>query len=332
MSRLPLQTLPAFQAVARRQNLRAAAEALHLTPGAISQQIRLLETQLGFALFERRGRRLVINPAGAALQRAVDAALDRLQDGVRAAAAAAHGAELTLRITLLPSFAQRWLMPRIQRWRERHPDLPVELHASQQLVDLQRDGFHAALRQGGGVWRGLQSEQLVDSPLIAVGSPAAARRLAGRHTDALAGEPLLGLAAMWERWFALDGCHPAVQPVASFNDAGLMLQAAEQDIGIGLSRELYAADALRRGSLVRLSPLALVDETADRFWLVHPPELAGWPPLEALRAWLREELARSRDGLPAGSATTPVSFSATPAAGSAAAPRTGSRSRGRSAG
>ena len=192
MARLPLHVLPAFRAVAQLQNLRAAAETLHLTHSAVSQQIRLLEEQLGFELFDRRGRRVVLNGAGAALLAAVEPALARLDDGVRAAQAASAGAKDRIRITLLPSFAQRWLLPRVAKWREQHPDIAIELNASQQVVDLHREGFHAALRQGKGEWRGLVSERLIDSPLIAVGSPAAARRLSGRETVSLADEPLLG--------------------------------------------------------------------------------------------------------------------------------------------
>jgi len=291
--RIPLQTLPAFRAVARSQNLRLAAEELHLTHSAVSQQIKLLEEQIGFEVFDRRGRRVVLNTAGEALQRAVEAALERLDDGLRAATALAAGESQRIRITLLPSFAQRWLLPRMARWRERHPDIALEVHTSQQIVDLQREGFHAALRQGGGQWRGLVAERLIDSPLIAVGSPAAARRLQGRGAAALAEEPLIGYPEHWERFFALGGCRVTVNPVASFNDAGLMLQAAEQGIGITLARELLAADTIREGRLVRLSPLAVPDDQAYAFWLAHPPELSDWPPMQALRAWLHDELARS---------------------------------------
>jgi LysR family glycine cleavage system transcriptional activator len=88
-----------------------------------------------------------------------------------------------------------------------------------------------------------------------------------------------------------------VNPVATFNDAGLMLQAAEQGIGVALGRELFAADALREGRLVRLSPLALADESVYTFWLVYPPERADWPPLTALRDWLQAELSASLQGL-----------------------------------
>src|ERR1700751_4859705 len=179
MPRLPLNTLTAFRSVAELQNLRAAADVLHLTHSAVSQQIRGLEEQLGFDLFERRGRRVVINAAGEALLRSVQAALTQLDDGVQAAAAAASGSAQRLRVTALPSFAQRWLLPRMGRWRKKHPDLALEIDASNQLVDLQREGFHAGLRQGHGPWAGLQAERLFNAPmpLIVVGSPSAARRL-----------------------------------------------------------------------------------------------------------------------------------------------------------
>ena len=297
MARLPLNTLPAFRAAARLQNLRAAADELHLTHSAVSQQIKLLEDQLGLPLFERRGRSVVLNAAGAALQRAVEPALDRLAEGVRAAQAAAGGAAQLLRLTVLPSFAQRWLLPRMGRWRERHPDITLDVHASSQVVDLQREGFHVALRSGTGQWRGLQAEKLIESPLIVVAAPQRAERLVHGDIDALAAEPLVGDADLWQRWFALAGGRMRCKPVADFNDFGLMLQATEQDLGISLARELLAADALQAGRLVRLSPVRLEDEQFATYWFAHPLELADWPPLAALRAWLHDEMALSRAAL-----------------------------------
>lgn len=313
MARLPLHVLPTFRAVARRANLRAAAEELHLTHSAVSQQIRLLEEQLGFALFDRHGRRVALNAAGAALLRAVEPALAQLDDGVRAALAASTGAgDENLRVSVLPSFAQRWLLPRMADWRARHPQIALELHASQQVVDLAREGFHAALRTGTGPWRGLAAQRLIDSPWIVVAPPAAARRLRDVAPEALAHEPLLGDGPMWQRWFALAGHKVRVKPVAEFNDAGLMLQAAEQGLGLALAREVLAADALIEGRLVRLSPIALEDPDAYPYWLVHPPALSDWPPLQAFRQWLLDELERP---------------ALRPAAGRATAGRTGSRSR-----
>jgi len=299
MSRLSLFALPVFRAAARLQNLRAAADEMHLTHSAVSQQIRGLEEQLGFAVFERRGRRIVLNAAGEALLRSVEPALALLDDGVQAAAAAAAGAAQRLRITVLPSFAQRWLLPRMGRWRERHPTLALEIEASHQLVDLQRDGFHAAIRQGRGPWAGLESERLFDAPmpLIVVGSAEAGRRLRGAQPEALAREPLLGDAQLWQRWLAAAGLKLHVTPVASFNDAGLMLQAAEQSLGLALGRELLAADALCSGRLVRLSPLSVTYEHAHPYHLVYPPALREWAPVAALRQWLFDELEESRRAL-----------------------------------
>lgn len=319
-ARLPLQTLPTFLTVARLANLRAAADALHLTHSAVSQQIRLLEEQLGFQLFDRRGRRIVLNAAGQALLESCTSALATLDEGVQAAAAAAGGSEQRLRITVIPSFAQRWLLPRMGRWRERHPDIALEIEASQRLVDLPREGFHAAVRDGHGGWPGLDDVRLIDSPLIAVGAPAAAHRLRGRDEAALAEQPLIGDAALWAQWFAAGGVAAKPRPVAEFNDAGLMLQAAEHDLGIVLARELLAAEGLLRGSLVRLSPRALVAADARAYYLAYPKPLADWKPLRALRDWLRDELAAVQ-----------AELAGLSRAGTAPAGRTGSRSRAASA-
>ena len=299
VSRLPLNTLTAFRAAGELQNLRAAAETLNLTHSAVSQQIRVLEAQLGFTLFERRGRRVVLNPAGETLLRSVQAALAELDDGVRAAAAAAGGSAQRIRVTVLPSFAQRWLLPRMGRWRERHPDLALEIDASPRLVDLQREGFHAGVRVGQGPWAGLESERLFDLPnsLIVVGSPAAAGRLQEAPSEAFAREPLLGEAELWQRWFMAVGLRTQVTTVAVFNDIGLMLQAAEQSLGLALCRELLAADALRDGRLVRLSPVSIDYEHAYPYHIVFPPNLRAWPPLVALRRWLHDEFEVSRRSL-----------------------------------
>ncbi|MFO1307389.1 MAG: LysR substrate-binding domain-containing protein [Burkholderiales bacterium] len=296
--RLPLSNVTAFRAVAEKQNLRAAAESLHLTHSAVSQQIRGLEEQLGFALFDRRGRRVVLNSAGQALLRSVQSALATLDDGVQAAAAAAGGEVQRLRVTVLPSFANRWLLPRIGRWRERHPALALEIETSMHVVDLNREGFHAAVRQGIGPWAGLASERLFEQPsFILVGSASAARRLEGAQPEAFAREPLIGDNDLWELWFAAAGVRAKVRTVATFNDAGLMLQAVEQNLGLALAREIHAADALVDGRLVRLSPITVAHADAQPYHLVYPPALRDWPPLDAFRRWLRDELDLSLEAL-----------------------------------
>ncbi|MGE8689768.1 MAG: LysR substrate-binding domain-containing protein [Achromobacter sp.] len=297
--RLPLNTLPAFRAVAELQNLRAAAERLHLTHSAVSQQIKGLEEQLGFPLFERSGRGIVLNSAGAALLCAVQGALTQLDEGVLAASAMARGNEQRLRVSALPSFAQRWLLPRMARWRARHPGLALEIDSSQQVVDLLRDGFHAALRFGRGPWAGVESEPLFDMPLplIVLASPETAAALPDCSPETLARQPLLGDREVWQHWFNAAGLRIPVTPVASFNDAGMMLQAAEQGLGITLGRELLAADALCAGRLVQVSTVSVHYEQAQTYHLVYRPSLRDWEPLVALKQWLRDELELSRRSL-----------------------------------
>jgi LysR family transcriptional regulator, glycine cleavage system transcriptional activator len=132
---------------------------------------------------------------------------------------------------------------------------------------------------------------------IVVGSASAASRFAGSQPQAFAREPLLGDRDLWQLWFAAAGVTTQVTPVAIFNDVGHMLQAAEQNLGLAMCRELLAADALHNGTLVRLSPLSIPYEQAYPYKLAYPATLRDWPPLAALRAWLHAEIERSRKTL-----------------------------------
>jgi len=104
---------------------------------------------------------------------------------------------------------------------------------------------------------------------------------------------LLGDSDLWKHWFAAAGVKTNVRTVAVFNDAGLMLQAAEQNLGLALARELLAADALCDGRLVQLSPISVTHEDAQPYHLVYPPNLRDWPPLASFREWLRDEIDAS---------------------------------------
>jgi LysR family glycine cleavage system transcriptional activator len=174
----------------------------------VSQQIRGLEEQLGFALFERRGRRIVLNAAGEALLRSVEPALAQLDDGVQAAAAAASGSAQRLRVTTLPSFAQRWLLPRMGRWRERHPQMALEIDASQQVVDLLRDGFprrHPAGPRAVGRARVRAAVRGADA-FHRRRLATAARGCSARSRRRSRASRCSGDASMWQRWLRRAAC------------------------------------------------------------------------------------------------------------------------------
>ncbi|WP_457423445.1 LysR substrate-binding domain-containing protein [Roseateles sp. P5_E7] len=291
LDRFPLHYLAAFRAAAQTENLRAAAETLHLTHSAVSQQIRGLETQLGFELFTRQGRRLTLNPAGQALQRTVIKLFAELQAWLLAAAQAHGSAAQTLRVTALPSFAQRWLLPRLPNWQALQPCITLDLHASQQVVDLEREGFHIGLRVGRGPWPGLVSEPLFHSPHIVVAAPVLGQRLVGVLPEVLALQPLLGDTDLWRQWFDEAGHTGAVAaPVATFNDAALLIQAAEQGMGVALTRELFAADALLDGRLVRVSGRATDEDTTRDYQVVYPEALREDPAVRTFCDWLHAEV------------------------------------------
>lgn len=296
MSRHPLSSLPAFVEAARAKSLRAAGEALHFTHSAISQQIATLEERLGYPLFDRRGKKLILNAAGAALLREVAPALEQIDRGFLASAQTANDVEQALRLTMPTSFAQRWLLPRIGNWRKTHPDIQLQITPSNEVLDLHRHGFHAAIRVGTGSWPNLTEHPLYDRPsrLIALGSPAAVARMQQPVTpEKMALEPLLGYQELWDCWFAAAGTAISPEVCGTFKDVSLMLQAAEHDLGLAVARGLLAADAIRDGRLVKLCAASFEYESATPHRLVYPPSLAGWPPLEALITWLHDEFQQS---------------------------------------
>ena len=294
MSRLPLNFLHTFRSTAQTQNFRATALALNLTHSAVSQQIKLLEEHLGVALFARVKRSVVLTHAGAIFLQGIDRALVEVDAAEAAARAADQQHGQMIRMTVLPSFAQRWLLPRMARWRDLHPELPLNIDASLVSADLSREGYHAGIRVGAGHWNGLIAEPLFPEGCdqIVVGSPEAARRIADLGPVGLLREPMIGDEPSWRRWFGAAGIKAdKLRPVADFNDLGLMLQAVERDLGIALVREMMAFDALADGKLVRLSTVTISSEDDMSYYFVYPEALAEWPPLHALHQWLKSELS-----------------------------------------
>jgi LysR family glycine cleavage system transcriptional activator len=302
MTRLPpLSALRAFDAVARLGSLTRAAETLHLTHGAISHQIKSLEGELGAALLERVGRGVRLTSHGERFAVHVRAALDRLAAGVQEVRAHAHTRRL--RVSVVPSFAARWLLPRMARFIAAHPAIDLEVSATHVLVDFQRDEVDVGIRHGMGDWPGVVAEPLFGETWFPVCSPRLARgRLPRRPADLARYVLLRGEGEPWQRWFAaagLDWPEPTRGPL--FNDSAHMMQAAAEGHGIALARESLLGNDLATGALVRLFDIAV--PAPMRFFLVHAPGTANAPKVEAFRAWLQAELAA--DPMLAGRTSTP---------------------------
>jgi LysR family glycine cleavage system transcriptional activator len=198
-----------------------------------------------------------------------------------------------VRVSVVPSFAARWLLPRIGRFLAAHPDLDIEVSATMAYVDFQRDDADLAIRYGFGQWDRVRVEHLLDDTFFPVCSPRIAGGVPKRPAD-LARYPLLRADnEPWKPWFELAGLdwpEPTRGPI--FNDSSHMMQAAAEGQGIALGRATLMGNDERNGLLVR--PFAIEAPAPRRFYLVYPPRNADSPKLAAFRAWLHAEIAADR--------------------------------------
>lgn len=292
MSRAPLHALPGFIAAARSGNLSRAAESLHLTVSALSHQIRGLEERMGQRLFERNARGVALTPDGRRLFERVAPHFDALDRAMRPYCARCDD---VLTLTLVPSFAASWLVPRLPRFLAAHPQLEINLQSSTTVVDFDREpGIDAGLRFGPGRWPGVQAVHLMDDWVTPTASPALLARLGRPTLHTLDRFPLLGApGGRWSDWFAHVGGKPPNRFVATFDDSDTLHRAAAEGLGIALGRMTLARPLVDAGRLVPLFEERLKAEFAH--YLVYPARSEGHAGLLAFRAWLLEEAQADPD-------------------------------------
>ncbi len=280
----------AFEATVRLGSASAAADELNVTHGAVSQQLRSLEAWFGTSLFERRGKRLIATPAGEHFAEAANAGLSTL--GVAAASLLRRQNSRRLTITTMPSFAARWLAPRIGRFIEAEPDVELNLIATEEVRDLVREDIDLAIRFGLGNYPGFRTELLLQDRLLVAASPSyRAGRLPSRPADLFGCELLSAHGEDWNDWFRLAGIAEA-PPRANlqYNDSSLALQAALDGLGIVLTRVSLSRPELQAGRLVQLFDIELPMTFA--YWLVTREGMAPTPLLERFCKWLGREAAQ----------------------------------------
>ena len=290
MGRLPLHALLGFATAARSGNLTRAAASMHLTVSALSHQIRALEERLGRRLFSRGPRGVLLTADGERLMAQVAPHLDALEQALRPRLARREDA---LTLSVMPTMASAWLVPRLGGFLAEHPRLELNLLSSERLVDFDRDqDVDAALRMGAGRWPGVASEHLLDETLAPVASPALLARLGTPTDDTLGDWPLLGeRGGHWARWFAHAGGREPDRYVASFDDLESLHRAAVDGMGVALGRMVRSTGLVSAGQLVVLSERRLPSDF--NHYLVYPQRTAGHPAFEAFRAWLHAQAAPS---------------------------------------
>lgn len=286
--RLPLNALRVFEAVAERLNFGAAADALHVTPAAVSQQIRTLEDYLQTPLFRRSGRNVQLTPEGARLLPGVRRGLDQLEAALNGLKQDRHTGSLN--VTTTTSFLQKWLMPRLAGLHARHPDIELRLHSSPEIVDFSRTDFHVALRFGAGGYEGLFCEKLMDEWLVAVASPAVLKRCGPLPVNGdTTRYPLLhGTEIDWTTWFAETGATAWHRPRAVIDDSAALLAAVTEGLGFAILRWTLAAGEVQSGRIALASRRVLPYPLA--YYFVCPETYAALPKVAALREWLKSQV------------------------------------------
>lgn len=294
---LPLPALRAFAEAGRLGSMKRAAEALGVTPGAVSQQVKALERRLGVALFERRNREVRLTPAGRRLLGPLTEAFGRIEEAV-AAAEGTRGRRRQARrvvVSTCASFAAGWLVPRLGRFAALHPGIEVRVETTAALVEVGRGPGSAdvALRHGLGDYAGLEAVRFLAPRLVPVGSPAL---LAGgpplrAATDVLR-YPLLqdGDGADWTLWLRAQGIEDpegraAVGP--RFADDHLLVRAAVAGQGLALVADVHAADEIAAGRLAVALDLPWPSRFA--YYVVTRPGPATTPAVAAFREWVLRE-------------------------------------------
>lgn len=298
--RLPnLNALKAFEAAARHLSFTKAAAELNVTQGAVSHQVQALEEQLGLLLFRRMNRRLALTEAGKGYLPALGEAFDRIAEATRRLGRDRSAGPLKL--STMPSFASRWLLPRLAKLRRVAPELELMISATPALVDLHDDQFDLAIRFGVGSYPGLAETFLMGDAVMPVCAPALLENPPGLRTpEDLAQHTLLHdevgpreQGVDWQRWLASAGVKGIdVKRGPIFSDSSFVVQAAIAGEGVGLARRSLCLDDLVAGRLVQ--PFGPVVPITMTYRLLTTPEKAAWPKVERFRDWILAEIA----GLP----------------------------------
>lgn len=289
--RLPsLNGLKAFEAAARHESFTRAAEELSVTQGAVSHQVKALESQLGLKLFNRERQRLVITEAGRDYLVVVRDAFDRIAMGTERLVQRQSTGALT--VTTSPDFAAKWLVHRLGKFAEAHPEIDLRVSATMHHVDFASEDVDIAVRHGTGDWPGLDVMRLCQELLFPVMSPKLITRRSIKHPRDILKFPLIhiGDRRNWASWLEAVGVeHAASSQGPVLNRDSMAIDAAVDGQGIVLARTTLVSWDLLNGRLV--IPLAASLKLQKTYWIVCTKTASKLPKVTIFRNWLLREVS-----------------------------------------
>jgi LysR family glycine cleavage system transcriptional activator len=289
--RLPsLNALKAFEAASRRESFSEGAAELFVTHAAISRHIRELEEWLGTELFTRTGRGVALTDAGRRFGSRLTPLFDNMAEATREAAA--QGRVRTLNVSVEPSIASRWLVPRLGRFNELHPDIELNIDPDNRLVDFRSDKADLGMRYGLGRWDDVEVQRLIsDVDIFPVCSPRLIKNSIPFDPANLANFNLLheSRKQYWTDWLAAAGIGGVEDWRGTVFQGHLSIEAAEAGQGFALGDMILCTDAILEGRLVR--PFALDIRDHGGYFIVRAKGTKESAPARAFREWLQAEMA-----------------------------------------
>ena len=297
LRQINLNSLRIVESAARLGSFARAAEENLISGSAVSQRVKALEEQLQFKVFHRQSNAVVLTPEGEEFIAHVREALDTIL---------AAGLEITdkhrkhlFKISVLPTFAVRWLLPRLERFTQANPDITLHVSQAYRAVNFHREDFDLAIRYGDGLFPGLKAELLFKEDLIPVCTPELLNRvLPGVTPDELQPRDLKNFTLLhsdtcsinWKSWLDFAGA-PNVMDTASsmyFDTCMLSFQAANEGLGFAVANRPYVTEDIRKGRLV--APFNLQHPNTSGWYLVYPPGHSDRYKISAFETWIRQEV------------------------------------------
>jgi LysR family glycine cleavage system transcriptional activator len=283
MRKLPfLNGIRAFEAAARAESFAKAAGEMNVTPAAISRMVQLLEQRLGVPLFERKANRLVLTAGGRVYQAGLTQIFDQLANLTAQVTAMAGSRVLTVGVG--PTFATRWLIPRLADFQKDAPDIEVRFATGGATLPY-NDDWTCGIRLGSGDWPEFCSEKLFPADFTPVCAPALAKKL--KSPEDLRGVALLRVAHAaneWPQWFKATGVSKLRAAGPEFEYYGQALQAATDGLGVAIGISPYVDDDVKAGRLV--APFALTVSKGEHWYLIWRDSRKDEAAFRAFRSWI----------------------------------------------
>lgn len=284
-----------FESAARHLSFTKAAEELNVTPGAVSQQIKALEDFLQTPVFRRQKRALLLTDEAQASLPVLRDAFDKLAEASQILSARNDASRLT--VSVAPSFAAKWLVPRLDGFHEAHPELDVWVSADMEVVDFAANDVDLAIRFGAGKYDGLVAEHLMAEHIIPVCSP---NLLEGEHRVSTPADLVHHVllhdrspdkdesVPNWSMWLKAAGVdHQDRDRGLQFNQSSLVIEAAVAGKGVALAKANLASADLEAGRLV--TPFDMTTPTDFAYYLVHPASKNSSKSVKLFKHWIKQE-------------------------------------------